>query len=119
MRFGNIIAPAMYERFYSFIHDPSQRVVILWSYIDSRDCASACRLAIEKDGLGAVAINVAADNTSSDVPSREMMQQFFPEVTDFRAPLEQYESLLSNTRAKQLLGWAPKYNWRHIVKSNP
>ncbi len=116
MRFGNIITPAMYARFPGFIRDPRQRVSILWSYIDSRDCASACRLAIEHDGLGSVAINLSADNTSMDVPTREMMAEFYPEVSDFREPLDGYETLLSNRRAKKLLGWKPKYNWRDIVE---
>lgn len=115
LRIGNVIDPSAYERFPSFIHDPAQRDRILWSYIDTRDVASACQLAIETDGLGAVALNICADETSMAVPSRELMAARYPEVTDFRQPLEGHGSLLSNAKAKKLLKWQPKHLWRDYV----
>ncbi|NWL86660.1 nucleoside-diphosphate-sugar epimerase [Paenibacillus sp. 79R4] len=117
LRLGNVIPPEWYERFPSFIHKPEERERIPWSYIDTRDAASACRLAIEADGLGAVALNIAADDSSMAIRSRELVAQRYPEVTDFRAPLEDYETLFSNERAKRLLGWQPQHQWRHEVQS--
>ncbi|MFR9711938.1 NAD-dependent epimerase/dehydratase family protein [Paenibacillus sp. MB22_1] len=116
LRLGNVIPPERYETFPSFIHDPAQRERILWSYIDTRDAATACRLAVEADGLGAVALNIAADDSSMAIRSRELMAARFPGVTDFRAPLEGHETLLSNEKAKQLLGWQPVHFWRDEVK---
>ncbi|MEC0373591.1 NAD-dependent epimerase/dehydratase family protein [Paenibacillus chibensis] len=116
LRLGNVIPPEWYERFPSFIRKPRERERILWSYIDTRDAAEACRLAIEADGLGAVALNLASDDSSMDIPSRELMAECYPDVTDFRAPLEGYESLFSNEKAKRLLGWQPKHRWREQVK---
>ncbi|MDC3416842.1 NAD-dependent epimerase/dehydratase family protein [Aquibacillus salsiterrae] len=116
LRIGNVIAPHMYKNFPGFIHNPEERKPILWSYIDARDAAIVYRLSIEKDGLGTAILNVAADNSSMDIKSRDLMKECFPEVTDFREPLEGYESLLSNKKAKELLDWEPKYNWRDEVK---
>ncbi|WP_219834851.1 NAD(P)-dependent oxidoreductase [Paenibacillus sp. R14(2021)] len=116
LRIGNVIPPDRYASFPSFIHDPAARDRILWSYVDTRDIAEACRLAIETDGLGSVAINLAADDTSSAIPSRALLTERFPEVSDFREPLNGHESLLSNARAKELLGWKPKHAWRDYVK---
>lgn len=116
LRLGNVIPPERYATFPSFIHDPAQRERILWSYIDTRDAATACRLAVEADGLGAVALNIAADDSSMAIRSRELMAARFPGVTDFRAPLEGHETLLSNEKAKQLLGWQPVHFWRDEVK---
>ncbi|MBD3919432.1 NAD(P)-dependent oxidoreductase [Paenibacillus sp. PR3] len=112
LRLGNVIPPEWYERFPSFINKPEERDRILWSYIDTRDAAEACRLAIETDGLGSVAINLASDETSMDVKSRDLMAARYPDVNDFRTPLEGFETLLNNEKAKQLLGWQPKYRWR-------
>lgn len=112
LRLGNVIPPEWYERFPSFIHKPEERDRILWSYIDTRDAAEACRLAIETDGLGSVAINLASDETSMDVKSLELMAARYPDVNDFRAPLEGFETLLNSEKAKRLLGWQPKYRWR-------
>lgn len=115
LRLGNVIAPSMYAQFPAFIHKAEERDRILWSYIDTRDAAEVCRLAIETDGLGSVALNVAADDTSMDIPSRDLMAQRYPQVKDFRGSLEGYVTLLSNEKAKRLLGWKPKHAWRQYV----
>lgn len=111
-RLGNVIQPDWYERFPSWINNPEERERILWSYIDTRDVAEACRLAIEADGLGSVVLNLASDETSMAVASRELMAARYPQVNDFRAPLEGHEALLSSEKAMNLLGWKPKYRWR-------
>ncbi|MCL6602737.1 MAG: NAD(P)-dependent oxidoreductase [Paenibacillus sp.] len=116
LRIGNVIDPSAYEKFPSFIHDPAQRDRILWSYIDTRDVAEACRLAIEAEDLGAVQLNIAADDTSMAVSSRALLEARFPEVTEFRQPLTGHETLLSNEKAKRLLNWQPKHAWRDYVK---
>jgi len=115
LRIGNVITAEKYKEFPEFIHDPKKRRVILWSYIDARDIASACRLAIEADGLGSVALNLAADDTSMDLRSDELMKIEFPEVTDIRIPLNNYRTLLSNEKAKKLLNWQPVHCWRDNV----
>lgn len=111
-RIGNVITAEKYLNFPEFIHDPKKRRIILWSYIDARDIASACRLAVEADGLGSVALNLAADDTSMDIQSDELMKSEFPEVKDIRVPLNNYHTLLSNEKAKKLLNWQPVHHWR-------
>jgi nucleoside-diphosphate-sugar epimerase len=116
LRLGNVIDPQAYERFPTFINDPEQRDRIMWSYIDTRDAAVVCQLAIEADGLGSVALNICADDTSMAVNSNELMAARYPEVADFRQPINGHETLLSNEKAKKLLNWQPKHAWRDHVK---
>jgi nucleoside-diphosphate-sugar epimerase len=116
LRLGNVISPEMYQNFPGFIHDHEQRKTILWSYIDARDAAAAYRLAVEAEGLGSVALNIAANETSMDIPSKELMEKVYPEVTDFRINLTGFESLLSSEKAKKLLNWEPIHSWRQHVK---
>src|SRR5262245_7465036 len=47
MRFSNIMAPDDYLEFPSFWSDPTVRKWNAWSYVDARDVAAACRLALE------------------------------------------------------------------------
>lgn len=116
-RLGNVITPEKYERdFPAFIHQPTWRKTILWSYIDARDAATAYRLAIETDGLGAAKLNIAADWTSMDVTNRELLETCYPNVSDIRVSLDGYDTLMSNERAKSLLGWKPVHHWRDYVK---
>ncbi|KKK39794.1 dehydratase [Mesobacillus campisalis] len=114
-RLGNVISPEMYQNFPGFIHDPEQRIPILWSYIDTRDAATAYRLAVETDGLGSVALNIGADETSMDIESKQLMEKCFPDVKDFRKELSGFEPLLNNEKAKKLLNWKPTHKWRDYV----
>ncbi|WP_134701957.1 NAD(P)-dependent oxidoreductase [Ammoniphilus sp. YIM 78166] len=115
MRLGNVISPEMYKNFPDFIHKPEQRKTILWSYIDTRDAATAFRLAVETDGLGSVALNLAADDTSMDIESKLLMETCYPAVKEFRKDLTGFESLLSSEKAKKLLNWKPVHQWRNYV----
>ncbi|RLQ89693.1 NAD(P)-dependent oxidoreductase [Planomicrobium sp. Y74] len=114
-RLGNVIAPEMYQNFPGFIHDPEQRKTILWSYIDTRDAAAAYRLAVEADGLGSVALNIGADETSMDIESKQLMETCYPDVKDFRKELTGFEPLLNSEKAKKLLNWQPVHKWRNYV----
>ncbi len=118
LRIGNVITPEMYQNFPSFIHDPKPRRTILWSYVDARDIAQACRLSIETDGLGSVALNLAADDTSMDIKSCDLMKAEFPSVTDVRSSIDGYQTLLSNEKAKKMLNWIPVHTWREEIKYN-
>jgi nucleoside-diphosphate-sugar epimerase len=114
-RIGNVMTPERYLNFPGFIHDPKKRRGILWSYIDARDIAAACRLAVEKDGLGVQTLNLAADDTSMDIRSCDLMRDGYPGVTDIRSPIDAYQTLLSNEKAKKVLGWKPVHFWRDNV----
>ena len=107
-RIGNVVCPEDYALIKSRAPDhPEERLRILWSYIDSRDLAEATRLGIEGDGLGCEAIIIASDESSSTLPSQELIKRFYPQVSDLRTPLDGHETLISNRRAKELLGWQP------------
>lgn len=108
-RLGNVLVPETYAKVKARFDHPEDRLRILWSYIDARDAAEACRLAIETDGLGAVSLNLGADDTSSDLPTKELVARFLPGVTDIRSPLEGRAALLDSSKAKRLLGWEAKH----------
>jgi nucleoside-diphosphate-sugar epimerase len=111
-RIGNVLCPEDHERIKARFDHPEDRLRILWSYIDSRDLAAACRLGIERDGLGCEPVIIAADDTSSNLPSRELVRRFLPNVKDFRSELVDRTALISNRRAKELLGWKQEYYLR-------
>jgi nucleoside-diphosphate-sugar epimerase len=108
-RLGNILEPEDYPKVKAGMAQPENRLRILWSYIDVRDVAIACRLAVEKDGLGVQNLILAASDTSSDLPSKELIQRFMPELNDIRGDFSHRESLLSNDKIKEMLGWKQQY----------
>jgi nucleoside-diphosphate-sugar epimerase len=113
-RIGNVLDPIDYQKFPTWLKDPGLRKRIAWSYIDGRDLATACRLGIEKDGLGFEVMNVAADDVSSDRPTADLLKEFYPGVP-VKKQLGEFETLLSNEKLKRLLGWQQQYKWREQV----
>lgn len=114
-RIGNVLDPEDYAKFSTWNQDPALRKRIAWSYIDGRDLAEACRLGIEKDGLGFEVMNVAADDVSSDLPTRTLLDRYYPGVP-VKKQLGEFETLLSNEKLKRLLGWKQQHYWREEAK---
>jgi nucleoside-diphosphate-sugar epimerase len=116
LRFSNIMEPHDYDRFPSFWKDSSLRRWNLWGYIDARDVAESCRLALEAD-IGAEHFIVAAGDTVMNRPSRELMAEVFPTVP-YTPTAGDFDTLLSIQKARTLLGYEPQWSWRdHIAGS--
>ncbi|TJV72617.1 MAG: NAD(P)-dependent oxidoreductase, partial [Mesorhizobium sp.] len=60
--------------------------------------------------------NAANDDTSSDLPTAELLQRFYPGVP-VKGELGEYETLLSNRKARDILGFRPEHSWRKYVKT--
>ena len=104
---------ADYERFPSYWDDARFRKWNLWSYIDGRDVALACRLGLEAPLEAADHFIVAAADTVMTRPSGDLMAEVFPEVP-YTAGGE-HESLLSSAKAGRVLGYVPQHSWRDHV----
>jgi nucleoside-diphosphate-sugar epimerase len=115
LRIGNVIEPDEYQLFSKWFADPGFRRRIAWSYIDARDLGQIVVRGIEKDGLGFQIFNAANDETSSNLPTRELIDRFYPGVPLTRE-LGEFESLLSNRKAREVLGFQQKHSWRNYVK---
>jgi nucleoside-diphosphate-sugar epimerase len=108
-RIGNVVCPEDYAVLKTRLDHPEDRARIFWSYIDSRDLAAACRLGIEKDGLGCESVIVASDDTSSNIPTADLIKRFLPGVKTFKRPLPDRSPFISNVRLKELLGWKQEH----------
>lgn len=111
LRISNLIEPREYPMFAGWQHDARIRRWNLWSYVDSRDVAQACRLGVEAGGLGAEHCIIAAADTVMARPSRDLMAECFPLVPVNR-PLGEFETLQSNELAQRLIGYQPRHSWR-------
>ncbi|OCP20569.1 MULTISPECIES: NAD(P)-dependent oxidoreductase [unclassified Ensifer] len=114
LRIGNVIEPHEYELFPGWFANPGFRRRIAWSYIDARDLGQITLRAVEKDGLGFQIFNAASDDTSSDLPTRELIDRFYPGVP-LKRELGEFETLLSNRKAREVLGFRSEHGWRRYV----
>jgi nucleoside-diphosphate-sugar epimerase len=117
LRFSNIIEPEWYEEFPSFWVDPLQRKWNLWGYVDERDVAASCRLALEAPAEAVAdspSFIIAAADTVMNRPSAELLAEVFPGVPLTRDPGE-FGTLLAIDRARDVLGYQPLHSWRDHV----
>jgi len=119
LRFSNIMEPADYQEFPSFWADPQLRRWNLWGYIDERDVAAACRLALEAPAVAvedSPAFIIAAADTVMNRPSAGLLAEVFPNVRLTRE-VGEYDTLLAIDRARQVLGFEPQHSWRDHVSA--
>ena len=108
LRFSAIREPAEYAAFPESAKDGAWNV---WGYVDARDVAQSCRLALTAVIVGAEAFIIAAGDTASDRPNRELMAEAYPSVP-IRPGTGDHDTLLGIDKARRLLGYAPGYSWR-------
>jgi nucleoside-diphosphate-sugar epimerase len=116
LRFSNIMEPDDYAAFPSYWEDAGLRRWNLWGYVDARDVATSCVLALERDGLGAEHFIVAAADTVMNRPSADLMAEVYPSVP-YRPTAGPFDTLLSIEKARRLLGYEPRHSWRDHLKS--
>jgi nucleoside-diphosphate-sugar epimerase len=113
LRFSNVMEPHDYEQFPGFWDDAQLRRWNLWGYVDARDVAQSCRLALEADLAGAEIFIVAAADTVMNRPSAGLMAEVYPDV-ELRDVAE-LGTLLSIDKARRLLGYEPAFSWRDAI----
>ena len=112
LRIGNVIEPHEYETLFPrWFASPETRRRNAFCYIDARDLGQITDLAIAKDGLGFQIFNAANDDSSADLPTRELLKRFYPDVP-VKGELGEYETLFSNRKIREVLGFKEKHNWR-------
>jgi len=117
-----VAAPDHYARWFS--RNPEMRLEWgkgdYWAYVDVRDVCEAALLGLTAQNITHDAFLLAADDTTMDVPTAELVDQFYPE-TPWRIDRQTYlagnpyRSLVDCTHAKEVLGWQPKHSWREAV----
>ena len=117
LRIGNVIEPDEYALFPGWFAKPGFRKRIAWSYIDARDLGEIVRLGVETNGLGYQVFNAVNDHSSSDLPTAELLRRYYPNVP-VRGEMGEFESLLSNRKAREMLGFRENHNWRAYVKTD-
>jgi nucleoside-diphosphate-sugar epimerase len=86
----------------------------MWGYVDLRDAARACRLALEVAEVrpyGFRPFNIVAADTLITVPTEEALRRAAPD-TEIRSPLPGFTGGFDISAAKAVLGWEPLHSWR-------
>ncbi|MBN9435177.1 MAG: NAD(P)-dependent oxidoreductase [Bosea sp.] len=111
LRIANVIEPHEYDRVPDWQANPATRRRNHFSYVDARDLGQIVDLCLAKDGLGFQVFNAGNDENTQDRPSEGLAREFFP-TSALKRPLEGTEGLLSNRKARELLGFREQFSWR-------
>lgn len=84
-----------------------------WQYVEARDVALACVLAVEKDlGKGSFEAYYLATDTVYDEPTSEVVKRNCPDLADMADDIPGHEGVFSIEKIRNLLGYEPKHSWR-------
>ncbi|WP_066956856.1 NAD-dependent epimerase/dehydratase family protein [Streptomyces lushanensis] len=115
LRLSNVHLEEDYRLVPGYWADPQLRKWNLWGYVDARDVAGACRLALTAPVTGAQSFVIAAADTIMRRPSAELLAEVFPGV-ELTREIGTYETLLSIDRAREVLGFVPRHSWRDVIE---
>jgi nucleoside-diphosphate-sugar epimerase len=99
--------------------NPRYRLPGFWTYIDVRDAAEACRLALEAAPPGHTIFNVAAPTSNMREPTDELLKQYLPTVKKREDRLVGNWSGMDSRKAERILGFRAQYVWERYIPSAP
>ena len=106
LRFAGIATDEQYPILLERQRDPLCRGTgALWSYIDVRDAAVACRLAVETNFSGHEAFNICAPKTMMEEPTLELVRRYLPQVKLIKSGLRDNWCGYDSGKAESILGF--------------
>jgi nucleoside-diphosphate-sugar epimerase len=116
LRINNVIEPHEYERdFPAYLKAPEMRRRNFFAYIDARDLGEMVQCCLSVDGLGYQVFNVANDNHSVGSKTSELVARFYADVP-LKRDLAEDETFYSIRKARELVGFQPRHDWRDHLK---
>ena len=94
-----------------FWKNPAAGASNLWSYIDTRDCGLAARLALECQVPGHHALFLSAADTCMPIPTRQLVTRYMPDAPEPSPALAEYGALFDTSAAHTLLGFEAQHSW--------
>ena len=89
---------------------PETGTFLLWTRGDARDCARACRLAVETPNIAPGAYNITGSIVLTETPD-ELVRRYFGDRTEIRGSLLEHNSILSCAKAEKAFNYRPIYRW--------
>ncbi|KID30788.1 nucleoside-diphosphate-sugar epimerase [Prauserella sp. Am3] len=88
--------------------------VSLFNYVDARDAAEFVRLLLVKrdEVPNGETFFVSADDALAEKPLSELLPEYTPVSAETAGVLKGTASAFDTSRARRLLGWQPRYDWR-------
>jgi nucleoside-diphosphate-sugar epimerase len=96
--------------------NPGARANTAWAYVDARDAAAACRLALEAEFTGHEVIIIAALRSAMKEPTDELVAKYLSPTIKTQPGLTGNWSGVDATKAEKLLGFKAMHLWENTLK---
>ncbi|MBA2694489.1 MAG: NAD(P)-dependent oxidoreductase [Actinobacteria bacterium] len=114
LRIGNVWDESDYAQLTTYLADPGVRRRNAFNYVDARDLGQIVDLCVQHDGLGYQVFNATNDTNVAHQSARELASTYFPGVP-LDDDLGEHEALMTNRKARNVLGFRPQHDWRDRV----
>jgi nucleoside-diphosphate-sugar epimerase len=115
LRFPGVIFDLTYESFKERWQNPAARANGFWTYIDARDAATACRLALEANFHGHQVFIAAAPTSTMTQPTFDLVRQFLPAGAKINKTSGSHWSCVDSTKAANVLGFRAEHVWQKYL----
>jgi nucleoside-diphosphate-sugar epimerase len=116
LRFPGVNFDLSYASFSDRWREPQRRASGFWSYIDARDAAMTCRLALEADFRGHEVFIASAPNNCMTQPTLELIEKYLPKGAKIKKVAGTHWSCVDSAKARQMLGFKPNHVWQDHFK---
>ncbi len=98
------------ERAQQFLDDLSLGATELWTYLETRDAATAAVAGLTEPPPGFHVVGLAAPETLVPYPTEQLLDAFYPDVPR-RTRFEGRAATIDSRKAHALLNWSPEHLW--------
>jgi nucleoside-diphosphate-sugar epimerase len=116
LRFPGVNFDLSYESFRDRWRNPRSRTSGFWTYIDARDAAMACRLALEAKFTGHEVFIASAPKNCMIQPTLELVKKYLPKGAKIKKIAGTHWSCVASGKARRMLGFKPEHVWQNHLK---
>jgi nucleoside-diphosphate-sugar epimerase len=116
LRFPGVNFDLSYESFRERWRNPATRTSGFWTYIDARDAATTCRLAVEAKFKGHEVFIASAPKNCMIQPTLELVRKYLPKGAKIKKVSGTHWSCVDSSKARRMLGFKPEHLWQDYLK---
>ena len=116
LRFPGVNFDLSYETFRERWRNPASRASGFWTYIDTRDAAATCRLALEAKFRGHEVFIASAPKNCMIQPTLELVKKYLPKGAKIKKVSGTHWSAVDSAKARRMLGFKPQHVWQDYLQ---
>jgi nucleoside-diphosphate-sugar epimerase len=116
LRFSGVNFDLLYESFRERWRNPPARTSGFWTYIDARDAAMTCRLAVEARFKGHEVFIASAPKNCMIQPTLELVKKYLPKGAKVKKVAGTHWSCVDSSKARRMLGFKPQHLWQDYLE---